>query len=696
VTRDAAEELWRRGTCILSSVVEPAKRASEIPVGLGGMDAVWGRPLSMTNSITSFAKGRRYIWVATDSALFAVDAATKKVVKTYTPADGLPDEPTDALYNDDHFLSIVHRSGLAALDLRSDKFMTEGMPSFSHARIVSNGRRTWVVADTGTYTHSHETGSWRTAPPLPTGEEISRFLARGVWTGRRREMLKGLLGEPVLLDGDIYIPSRGSLYRFHNSSQKWSRISGDGSKAVPAKGRLFFIGGFGVGEYDPATGRAVLYKVGEDIPNGRPQFLVVTERNVWVALDSQGLSESYAEGKGGVARFDLKKREWTAYRKIKEQNADQVTALQNIGGHLWCATQSYTEVASIVAHPGMAHVKRTRPKVEGLSMHNYIGDQDEWHTITLSMPEGEPRTILGQKGTHNQGKMVPRRVLAVVPGSPVILCQFDMYPRQYYSGYYQTIGIFAKRDRADGDWVPSFINHADQLDLQGEQPSVLLVSGSHGRRIVLATGHKKVLGLFRHEAGDIWAVTEGCLAWFNEDRQRWHRAVEPAFRFYCRASAATADDKHIWVGSDCGIISKMDKATYESRVSIWLPRREVTQLAWDDAGTLWAKTADSKCRRLPVEMEGVPKGPAAEVVRFDGNEWVAAEGWPAAVQPPADKWAFEKKRNFLLRKTSSDPSGERRCFVGGVFRPRFLLEDPVDGSLWISTYCGLVKLSIKK
>lgn len=696
VAKDAADELWRRGVCVLSSVVEPAKRASEVPLHLDGAKAAWGRPLSMTNDITAFAKGKRRIWVATDSALFAVDAATKQVISTYTHADGLPDEPTDALLSDGRFLWIIQRSRLSALDLASGKLVTERMPRFSHARVLADGTHAWVIADTGTYTYSHAIKSWSAAAPLPTGGDIKRFLAKGIWEGRRTEMLRGLLGEPVLLDADIYIPSRGSLFRFHVSSQKWSRISDDAWKVVPANGRLFFIGAFGVGEYDPTANRTASYKVGSAIPDGRPQFLVATEKNVWVALDAQALFESYAAGKGGVARFDFTTRQWTTYMTINGQKADQVTSLQNIRGQLWCATQNYTEVATIVAHPGMAHIKRTRPKIEGLSLHRYVEDKEKWDTITLSIPEGDARMILGQKGTRNEGKMVPRRLLAVAPASRAILCRCDMYPRQYFSGYYPTIGTFAHKDDSARAWTPSFTNHADQLDLQGEQPSVLLISGSHGRRIVLAAGHKKVLGLFRHQTGSIWAVSEGCLAWFDESEGRWRRVVDPPFRFYWRATAAVADTENIWVGSDCGIISRMDKRTYQCRALVCLPRRSVTQLALDENGTLWARTSNSECRRLPVEMKSVPKGPQAEVVKFDGNAWTAAKEWPAKLQAPENNWTFERRRNFLLRKTPANPSGKRTFFVAGVFRPRFLLEDPPDGSLWVSTYCGLVKLSTKK
>jgi len=681
---------------MLSSVVEPAKRASEVPVHLDGAKAAWGRPLSMTNDITAFAKGKGRIWVATDSAIFAVDAVTKQVINAYTPADGLPDEPTDALLSDGRFLWVIQRNRLSALDLASGKFVTEGMPRFSHAGVVTDGAHAWVIADTGTYIYSHATKSWSAAAPLPTGGDIKKFLAKGIWEGRRREMLRGLLGEPVLLDGDIYIPSRGSLFRFHLSSQKWSRISDDAWKVVPANGRLFFIGGFGLGEYDPAANRTASYKVGSEIPDGRPKFLVATEKNVWVALDAQALFESYAEGKGGVARFDFKTRQWTAYMRINGQKADQVTALENINGQLWCATQNYTEVATIIAHPGMAHIKRTRPKIEGLSLHAYLEDKEKWDTITLPFPEGEPRMVLGQKGTDNDGKMVPRRIVAMAPTRHVMLCQFDMYPRQYFSGYYPTIGVFSGRDGSGRSWTPSFTNHAEQLDLQGEQPSVLLISGSHGHRIVLAAGHKKVLGLFRHQSGNIWAVTEGCLAWFDESEAKWRQVVNPPFRFYWRATAAVADKDNIWVGSDCGIIARMDKRTYQCKALVCLPRRSVTQLALDKGGTLWARTSNSECRRLPVEMRSVPKGPQAEVVKFDGNAWTAAKEWPANLHPPEKNWAFDGKRSFLLRKTPANQSGKRTFFVAGLFRPRFLLDDTPDGSLWVSTYCGLVRLSTKE
>jgi hypothetical protein len=694
IARDAAEELWRRGTCVLSSIVEPARRASQVPPGLTGVEVSWGRPLSMTNRITCFSEGKGYIWVATDSAVFGVDTAGKPLAKQFTVAHGLPDEPTDALHADGRILWILQRGGLAALDLDSEKFLTEGMPRFSHAKIAADGGRAWVIADTGTYIYSHGAGSWETAPAIPTGEEIARFLARGVWEGRREEGLRGLLGDPILFGGDVYIPSRGALYRLHQSSKSWSRVSGDAWKAAKSEGRVFFIGASGVGEYNPATDETVHYKVGEDIPNGRPTFLLATERDVWVALEAQPLSESHRAGAGGVARFDLRSRKWVSYREINGQKADQVTALELLGGDVWCATQNYTEVAEIVAHPGMAHIKRTRPKVEGLSLHNYVAREDRWGTLTLPIREGERRMILGQSGTYNEGSMVPRRLLALAPGTLTMLCHFDMYPRDYYSGYYPTIGLFAKRDGPGGAWEASFTNHADQLILQGEHPSVLLLSGSHGPQIVLAGGHNEVLGLFRDEAGTVWAVTEGCVAWFDESGKRWHRVVEPHYRFYWRATAAAADHENIYIGSDCGFVTRMDRRTHESEVLVCLPRRKVAQLALDDKGVLWVRTEDSPCRRLPVQLEDIPKGPDTRVVVRQGKEWVAADEWPPERKSLENRWTFEGKTNFVLRRTPSSPTGERVLFLAGVFRPEVLLHDPIDRCLWVSTFCGLVKLPI--
>jgi hypothetical protein len=660
-----------------------------------GVEVAWGRPLSMTNRITCLAEGKGTIWAATDSALFAVDVAGKKLVKKYTLADGLPDEPTDALHNDGRFLWIIQRGGLAALDLRSAKILGEGMPRFSHAKVISDGNHAWVIADSGTYVYSHEAGSWKTAPPIPIGEEISRFLARGIWEGRRQQALRGLLGDPILFDGDVYIPSRGALYRYRQSSRRWSKVSGDAWKAATSGGRVFFIGASGVGEYDPATDETQHYSVGEDMPNGRPAFLLATNRNVWVALEAQPQSESHRAGEGGVARFDLRTRKWTSYIEINGRKADQVTALQLVGGDVWYATQDYTEVAEIVAHPGMAHVKRTRPKVKGLSLHTYPATGDGWRTITLPIPEGEPRMILGQKGTYNEGKMVPRRLLAMAPGQRAMVCHFDMYPRDYYSGYCPTIGIFAERDQPDEPWTASFANQADQLRLQGEHPAVLLISGSHGRRIVLAVGHNEVLGVFRDNAGTIWAVTEGCVAWFDDGERRWHRVVEPRYRFYWRATAAAADRKSIYIGSDCGLISRIDRKTYKPEVLVCLHKRKVTRLALDNEGKLWARTDSSNCRRLPLQLEAVPTGPAAEVVAFDGENWMPAEEWPPQLQAPQSRWAFESKRNFILRKAESGAAREPPFFLAGAFRPKVLLHDPIDPCLWISTYCGLVKLRIE-
>jgi hypothetical protein len=93
-------------------------------------------------------------------------------------------------------------------------------------------------------------------------------------------------------------------------------------------------------------------------------------------------------------------------------------------------------------------------------------------------------------------------------------------------------------------------------------------------------------------------------------------------------------------------------------------------------------------------LEDIQKGPDTKVVARQGKEWLAADHWPPELKSPENRWTLEGKTNFVLRRTPSSPMGERVLFLTGVFRPEVLLQDPIGQCLWVSTYCGLVKLPI--
>ena len=81
----AMDELWRRGHCMLSSVVVPAQRASKVPAKLQGAKVLDGRAVTRIGGFSCFACDEAVMWLATDARLDKVDLNTRKRIATFTP-----------------------------------------------------------------------------------------------------------------------------------------------------------------------------------------------------------------------------------------------------------------------------------------------------------------------------------------------------------------------------------------------------------------------------------------------------------------------------------------------------------------------------------------------------------------------------------------------------------------------------------
>ncbi len=681
----AAAELWRRGHCILSSVVVPAQRVSKAPRDLRGARAVEGRTYSSKGTILAWASDERFLWVATDTEVSQIELAGRRVVRSYGKADGLPDWPVDDLLSDGRVLWIAHRRGLARLRIGETKVEDLADVRFRFARLFGDSGGTWVIADSATWRFTGGAAP-RRLPPLPAGRRITSTVKTGIWLARRRRQTAYFVADPLSLGGRLVVSSFGAIYALADGA--WGRVAAEGWSPRAGHGALWFLSTRGLVRYDPATKHSEAFGSPQPLPAGRPTHLTTTERAVWVAVEPREDPRTKGFTGGGIARLDVASGRWQTWQTINGQRADRVTALEVRGGAVWATAIGYGRYRTLSAHPGMMHCKRTVPIPTGLCLHRFDTAKGTWRTLHLATPDCERRRILGQRGKQRDAAMVPSIVNATAAGERRLFGIVQMFPRDFYSGYYTSIDQLAVRRDGASPWEVSYAHHPEQLGLEGEQPSVLLISESHGKRIVYGVGHDYPLALFAHD-GLAWAVTEGCVAWFDEGKGSWQKVLETGFRFYWKATAALDDGEHLWIGSDRGIVARLDLATNRFETLAALSDRQVTSIVAEGGRIrVAAKRADRGC--LPVQLEGKLAALDCDAAVFDGKDWKPADATVAA--PSGVPWRVDGKVNFLSRIDPKTKKPVPAYYLLGVFQPRVLCTSPGGRRVWLATYSGLVRI----
>jgi len=248
-------------------------------------------------------------------------------------------------------------------------------------------------------------------------------------------------------------------------------------------------------------------------------------------------------------------------------------------------------------------------------------------------------------------------------------------PERYYAGYFISAGRLA--DRSGGAWKGAFDCRTEELGFAGEQPELMLISHSHGHRIVLADGHPTALGM-EDIGGRAWLISEAGLFVYDAGEQKFKPALREPVRLYWRATAAAADKDFIWFGGDGGTISRLDRKTGRLELVGVAEGRKISHIATVNGGVR-VKTAESDVV-LPVSLKSAPRLPAGEALEFDGGKWSAGTG---QVVRQAIPWRFQSRGNYLYK------GDDRVAFIKGLFRPIALCEDPVDGNLWLGAYSGV-------
>ncbi|HUT32922.1 MAG TPA: hypothetical protein VNE39_05545 [Planctomycetota bacterium] len=698
----AGHEYWRRMRC-LACVVLPATRNAAVPANLRGATPVAGRFFPLKRQFTAWTRDATCLWVAGDTELLQVDLAACKVLRSFGREEGLPDRLVYQLLSDGKTLWIVHRGGVAALDIGKGRIVDLPRLKAAFAQVFADAGGVWVVADTGTFRLKAPGGEPAVFPALPTAEQIRRVVETGIWTAHWRRRTGHLITAPASIGERLYAGSYGDLYELADG--KWQRIAEGGWQQAVHDGKLWFLNAQGLAEYDPQTGKTSVAAPPESV-RGRYTRLLVTDTAAWLVAEPEGTGKEGPPAGGGLARFDLAKRNWQAWPKINDLSANAVACIAAQDGAVWAATME-GRYRSRSAHPGMTTTSRLDFDATGFALHRRDEKAGKWDSYPLAMPELEKRLICGQDGKRSMDVVTPQSIEELSVGGTRIFALARLMPKQFFGGYWPCIEQVASRPGPGDAWAAAFGHHPEQTCLEGEQPLVLNISSGELTRIGSslkeqrweAVGHDLVLGLFalgrRH-----WAVTEGCIAVHDEAVGQWRRLVEPDFRWYWRATAALDDGRSLTVGSDRGLVCRLDLASGRFEFLGALKDRTISRLAKDKNGALMAAGSQAPLGRLPVQLADTLKPLDSDAARFDGKAWTAAKPEdlpPAGSAPPWSLKQFERKDH--LDKSQGNylcgpPNGQPRYYVKEVFFPQFLCASADGRRMWLSTYTGIVRLDL--
>ena len=672
---------------------------ARLPKDLAGAAAVDGRPFSYKGQIGAWTRDERFLWAATDNEVFQIDLAAKRLVKSYGPGDGLPDQVVYQLLSDGTTLWMVYRGastsaaaggGVAALTIGKDRIVDLPALRCNFGRLAAGQGGVWVIADTGTFRLQGPTDTPARAPAIPTAARIAKNVVDGIWLPRWTRQTAHFIYSPVCVAGRVYVGSYGDIYGLDGAT--WGTVGKGGWEPCAGAGRLWFLSSQGLAEYEPETKNLTVHPFLK--AQGQGKRLLVTGSAVWVALEPSTTPQGF-EG-GGLARLDLASRTWQTFPEINGRKADHVTCLEEVDGAVW-AFNVEGEYRQKPAHPGMTYVKRNTFDTSGFCLHRFGGKQRPWETIPLGLPTFEQRLIVGDSGALGRDVILPQTAEDISVGTRRIFGVMHLFPKTYFCGYYPCVEQLALRGPSEAGWTAKFEHRPEELGLQGEQPLTLNIANI-GRDVYEGLGHDNVLGMFM-QGNEHWVVTEGCVGRFDVDGSRWQKVLEPAFRFYWRASAGLDDGTSLYLGSDRGMVTRLDPRTGRFEVLTCLNQRSISRIAKDRDGSILVASAPSPLGMMPVQLRGKLRAEDWTAARFDGRTWTEADAQALPAEGP-QTWVVtrgnERRRggetdgNFL---SSAAPSGPTpRFYLKGVYYPKFLCASPDGNRLWVSTYSGVLRL----
>jgi hypothetical protein len=705
----AGHELWRHMRCS-ACVVTPAVANSAAPKDLHGAVPVHGRYWPYREKLTAWTLDEKHLWLATDSRIVQVDLAARKLVRSYGRAEGLPDRLVYGLASDGKRLWIVHKGGVVTLPVGGEKISGPKWLETPFARALADGDTVWVISVSGTFKFkAGEDPAARPAPDpapaLPTAGQISKTVENGIWMPHWHRRTAHFIADPAAAGGKLFLSSYGDIYGFDGA--KWEQIAAGAWALQAAAGRVWFLDSGGLNEYDPGTGKKTLHALPEGC-RGQPMHLIVTDKAAWVAAHPQRAGGDQDPVGGGLCRLELETREWKCWNRLNEHGVDRVSSLAAASDAVW-AVSADGRYETRGAHPGMAYVKHKPFVTTGFHLHTFDGEK--WTSLPLESRKLTNRLICGQDGCRDSDDIFPRAVTEISISARSVFGAARLVPGKYFGGYWPSAARLASRPGKDAPWVAAFGHAPEELGLQGEQPLVLNISygmilrelQDRSAGVLEAVGHDNVLGLFA-DRDTHWAVTEGCAAWYNEAEEKWHKVLETEYRFYWRATAALQDGNHLYIGSDRGLISRLDLTTGRFEVQVLLDGREITRLAKNEAGQIVALSQPAQLGTLPAGLADRLKSRLlrCEAVKFDGKTWAEAKAEELPPEGRGPAWRFKKIGRGARRDKSQgnfvvSASGEKPVlYVKDVFYPQVLCTGNEGESMWLSTYTGLVRIPFGK
>ena len=676
--KKAMQEMWRRGTCLLSSVYNPAAKEAAVPGDVKDTPVVEPRVRARRGELTCYAIDGTTLWAADDQALYRIDAATGRLVATFDRAAGLPDAAIQSLAAAGGSVWLATRGQLARLDVKAGRVAAVEGVEVGMGRLAAGPEDVWLVGDRGAYRLAKGEDAWRKLPEFPGQEQLAAAIGRGFWTAEWHSRMRVLLPTAFATGDGLYVVCGNRLGRFDPAAGKWSEIATAVWQAIPRGRTVWALATDGVVRYDAESGQAQRYKAGEGPAPGRAVGMAAGEKAFLLASQADYDDKANRFTGGGLSRLDLASGAWSVTEEIDGTDVRFATAVTAEGDEAWATCVLYDRVEQRGAHPGMAHVKQWRPHAAGLGLLHFADGQ--WALRKREGLKTERRWVMGQKGTVKPDRIGPETVEDICRVGDSLWGVYRIVPEQYYAGYFISAGCLARK--ASDTWQERFDVRTDELGLAGEQPELMLISHSHGHRIVLADGHAIVLGAER-VAGRAAFVTEAGVFLHDAAGDRFTPALREADRLYWRATAAAADEGCVWFGGDAGTVSRLDRKTGRLELVGVVPGRKIEAVSVSD-GKVLVRTARGDAV-LPVSLASAPKLPEADVLVFDGRDWAAGR---ADVKRPGLPWTLARRSNYLLR------DDKRAAFLKGVFRPLVLCEDPVEKRLWLGTYAGVASIPL--
>ncbi len=674
----AMAELWRRGHCLLSSVDRPAARESVLPKDIGATPVLAPRLLAGKGALLCYAVDAPTLWAADDQALYRADAKAGRLVKRYDRSDGLPDEIIQSIAAGGNAVWLATRGGLCGLDLRTGRIAPVGNVRFSLGRLAGGAGGSWLVTDAGAWRLAPGSKRWQKLPDFPGQGKLARIVRHGFWSAWWQQQLDTLIPSIFPDEGALYVIVVNDLLRYDVKAGQWKRISAQAWQALAEWPAVWALTTTGVCRYDPATGKSQSFPAGKGPAAGRPAAMAGAKGALFVASEPDYDPKAGRYVGGGISRYDPSTGEWTITEAVDDVDIRFTRALWADGDEAWAACTLYDKVVQLSAHPGMAHVKRFRPRACGLGLLHYAAGR--WALIQGKDLPTERRWVMGQKGKVAPDHVAPNRIDRLCRCGGRLWGVYRMVPRRYYSGYYVSAGCLAAE--SGGRWRGRFDLRTAQLALTGEQPDLMLISHSHGVKIVLAEGHPIVLGIERI-AGRAWAVCQSGLFVHDPASDEFAPVVREGSRIYWQATSAAAAKDAVWFGGDGGTISRLDRATGRLELVGVVPARKIVSMTPADDGVV-ARTAQAKVS-LPADLRGAPRLPAADSLHCRSGGCVAGSGGGGRVRPG---FRCRRKSSYLYE-------GDRRIgFLKGAFRPVVLCEDPVGKKLWLSTHSGVASVPL--